>query len=208
MLRRREQDAGFTLLELMLSIAILGILMAAFVGLMFATMTANNETKSRLDGTRAEQISSVYFGRDIQAAQGADGIVTGVAARCGAGTAVLEVRGTSYDPVSLASKVTVVSYVFSTATVDGVTTGVLQRRSCEAAVVAGAVLSADTGKHADGGARTPADGADTGLQSGALRGHHDLGEPDPVAERCRRSVHARRRKEDDMRIHEAQDTCR
>jgi prepilin-type N-terminal cleavage/methylation domain-containing protein len=132
MLRRRDPDAGFTLNELILSIAILGILMAAFVGLMFATMTANNQTKSRLDGTRAEQISSVYFGRDIQAAQGAGGIVTGVAARCGSGSVVLEIRGVSYDPVSLASNVTVVSYVFSTSTADGVTTGLLQRRSCEA----------------------------------------------------------------------------
>jgi prepilin-type N-terminal cleavage/methylation domain-containing protein len=132
MLRLRDKDAGFTLIELLLSIAILGILMAAFVGLMFATMTANNQTKSRLDGTRAEQISSVYFGRDVQAASGADGLVAGGSARCGAGTAVLEVRGTSYDPVTLASRVTVVSYVFSTATVDGVATGVLQRRSCEA----------------------------------------------------------------------------
>jgi prepilin-type N-terminal cleavage/methylation domain-containing protein len=133
MLRHRERDAGFTLLELMLSISILGVLMAAFVGLMFATMTANKQTKSRLDGTRAEQISSVYFGRDIQAAQGATGIRSGVSAGCGAGTAVLEIRGASYDAVSLAPKVTVVSYVFSTTTVNGVTTGVLTRRSCEAA---------------------------------------------------------------------------
>jgi prepilin-type N-terminal cleavage/methylation domain-containing protein len=133
MLRRSERDAGFTLIELCLSIAILGILLAAFVGLMFSTMTADRQTKSRLDGTRAEQISSVYFGRDIQAAEGAaGGIVTGVATRCGSGTAVLEVRGSSYDPVSLASNVTVVSYVFSTATVDGVATGVLRRQSCEA----------------------------------------------------------------------------
>ena len=110
MLRHRERDGGFTLLELMLSISILGVLMAAFVGLMFATLTANKQTKSRLDGTRAEQLSSVYFGRDIQAAQGAaGGIVTGVAARCGSGRVVLEVRGVSYDPGSLTSTVTVVS---------------------------------------------------------------------------------------------------
>ena len=132
MLRRRDQDAGFTLLELILSIAILGVLMAAFVGLMFATMTTNNQTKARLDGTRAEQFSSVYFGRDIQAAEGAGGIRTGVAAGCGTGTAVLEIRGSSYKPADLAPMVTVVSYVFSTATADGVTTGALERRSCEA----------------------------------------------------------------------------
>ncbi len=132
MLRRCKRDAGFTLIELILSIAILGVLMAAFVGLMFATMTTNNQTKSRLDGTRAEQISSVYFGRDVQAAQGANGIRAGVAAGCGAGTAVLEIRGTSYNPDDLAPRVTVVSYVFSTVTADGVTTGELQRRSCEA----------------------------------------------------------------------------
>jgi hypothetical protein len=94
-------------------------------------MTANKQTKSRLDGTRAEQISSVYFGRDIQAAQGANGITAGAPANCGPGTALLEIRGNSYDAGTLAPKVTVVSYVFSTVTAGGVTTGVLQRRGCE-----------------------------------------------------------------------------
>lgn len=134
MLRRTKDDAGFTLFELMLSIAILGILLAALVGLMFATMTADRQTKARLDGTRAEQFSAVYFGRDVQGAQGADGLVANITARCGPGTAVLEVRGRSYDAATLAEKVTVVSYVFSTATVDGVVTGRLERRSCEAPV--------------------------------------------------------------------------
>lgn len=132
MLKRRSQDEGFTLLELLLSIVILGVLMAAFVGLMFATMTTNNQTMSRLDGTRAEQFSSLYFGPDIQAAQGTGGIRAGVAAGCGAGIAVLEIRGTSYNPADLAPLVTVVSYVFSTVSADGVTTGVLERRTCEA----------------------------------------------------------------------------
>ena len=40
--------------------------MAALVGLMFASMTADRQTKSRLDGTRDEQFTAVYFAGDVQ----------------------------------------------------------------------------------------------------------------------------------------------
>jgi prepilin-type N-terminal cleavage/methylation domain-containing protein len=130
MLRHRlQRDSGFTLIEMILSIAILGVIMSALVGLMFASMTADRKTKSRLDGTRDEQFTAVYFAGDVQ---GATNVVAGVSARCGSGTAVIEFRGASYDPATLADKITVVSYVFTTPVVDGVPTGRLERRSCEA----------------------------------------------------------------------------
>lgn len=125
----RRADCGFTLIELLMSITILGILMAALVGVTFASMTADQQTRKRLDGTRDEQFGAVYFAPDVQ---GAIDVKTGVTARCGTGTAVLELRGTSYDPTTLAATVTVVSYVFSTSTVDGTLTGRLERRRCEA----------------------------------------------------------------------------
>jgi prepilin-type N-terminal cleavage/methylation domain-containing protein len=127
--RRLQRESGFTLIEMILSIAILGVVMAALVGLMFASMAADKKTKSRLDGTRDEQFSAVYFAPDVA---GATDVVTATAAGCGSGTAVIELRGASYDPVTLANKVTVVSYVFSAPLVDGVPTGRLERRSCEA----------------------------------------------------------------------------
>jgi prepilin-type N-terminal cleavage/methylation domain-containing protein len=134
MLRQRLRgDSGFTLIELIVSIAILGVVMSALVGLMFASLAADRQTKKRLDGTRDEQFTAVYFAPDVQ---GATEIVTGTAARCGSGTAVLELRGSSYNPATLADRVTVVSYVFTTPNVDGVATGRLERRSCEAAAPA------------------------------------------------------------------------
>lgn len=127
---RIRRDAGFTLIELLISISILGVIVTALVGLMFASLTANRQTSNQLDGTRAEQFSAVYFAPDVQ---GATDIQTNVTARCGSGTALLELRGTSYDPDpgSLADRVVVVDYVFGTATVDGVLTGRLERRYCE-----------------------------------------------------------------------------
>jgi prepilin-type N-terminal cleavage/methylation domain-containing protein len=127
--RRLNRESGFTLIELILSIAILGVIMSALVGLMFASMAADKQTKSRLDGTRDEQFTAVYFAPDVA---GAKDVVTAMPARCGSGTAVIEFRGASYDPVTLEDTVTVVSYVFSTPLVDGVPTGRLERRSCEA----------------------------------------------------------------------------
>jgi prepilin-type N-terminal cleavage/methylation domain-containing protein len=127
--RRRKRDEGFTLIELMLSISILGVLMAALVGLLFATITADSRTKERLDGTRAEQFSAVYFGSDVQ---GATEVAQGQPARCGSGTAVVELRGVTHDPMSLNERVTISSYVFTTAVVDGATVGRLERRTCEA----------------------------------------------------------------------------
>ena len=119
--RRLHRESGFTLIEMVLSIAILGVIMAALVGLMFASMTADRKTKSRLDGTRDEQFSAVYFAGDVQ---GATDIVTGATARCGTGTAVIEFRGAAYDanpgPTYLADRITVVSYVFTTPLVSGV----------------------------------------------------------------------------------------
>jgi prepilin-type N-terminal cleavage/methylation domain-containing protein len=130
------RNDGFTLVELIISIAILGIIMASLTGLLFTTMQANRQTQGRLDGTRDEQFSAVYFAPDVQ---GATDVQSGVAARCGAGIAVLDLRGASYDvnQASLPETVTIVSYVFSITTVDGVLTGRLERRTCEAAAPVG-----------------------------------------------------------------------
>ncbi len=197
MLKRQGRDAGFTLIELLMSIAILGILMSALVGLMFAAMSANNQTKSRLDGTRAEQFSAVYFGRDVQGAQGSDGLVAGVTARCGPGSAVLEIRGVSYDAGTLIQRVTVVSYVFSTTVVDGVVTGELRRRSCEADASPAPTYPLSPIDTKDGGAGTCSGRSDPGVQARPVRTDHDLGRSHLVAAGHRPAVHACRHEEDD-----------
>lgn len=130
--RSSDDDDGFTLVELLVSIAVLGVVMIGLVAVMFGAMKSNVETKTRLDETRDQQLAASFFGPDAQAATS---ILTAVTAGCGTGTAAIEFRGTSYDQTTLAASVTVVSYVFATAVVDNKPVGQLRRQSCEAPTV-------------------------------------------------------------------------
>jgi prepilin-type N-terminal cleavage/methylation domain-containing protein len=132
MLTRRSParaDGGFTLVELIVSIAVLGVVAAGLTALMLGALTTNRQTATRLTESRDIQFATAYLADDVQ---GATSVVSGVTARCGTGTAVLELRGASYTAGSLAARVTVVSYVLQTPTVDGVPTGQLHRLACEA----------------------------------------------------------------------------
>jgi prepilin-type N-terminal cleavage/methylation domain-containing protein len=121
-------DGGFTLVELCVSMALLGIVMVGLTAVMFTALTADRQTATRLDESRDVQFVTAFLADDMQ---GATSVVTGATARCGTGTAALELRGRSFD-AALAEQVTVVSYVLTTATVDGVATGALHRYACVA----------------------------------------------------------------------------
>lgn len=125
-----RRDDGFTLIELLVTITVLGIVMVGLVAVMFGSMKADIDTKVRLDETRDQQFAASYFGPDASAAST---FLSGVTAGCGSGTAMIEFRGISYDPTSLAASVTVVSYIFSTGSADGRPAGQLRRQSCETA---------------------------------------------------------------------------
>jgi prepilin-type N-terminal cleavage/methylation domain-containing protein len=128
-----HDDAGFTLIELIVATAILGIVMVALTTMMFSALTTDSSTAARLDSSRTEQFAATYFADDVQGANAAGGIVVpGVAPCNGTGTPVVEFVSTSFDTTTLATQQTLVGYVVVNTTVNGVAATELHRLSCAA----------------------------------------------------------------------------
>jgi prepilin-type N-terminal cleavage/methylation domain-containing protein len=135
MLRRpgvtARPEAGFTLVELLISIAVLGILIAGVVSAMLAAITTDRSTDVRLSESRDLQLVSSYLSDD---AAGAQSFATAATPRCGTDpSAVVEFRGQSFDASTLARSFVVTSYVLRSATLDGRPTQVLHRLTCASA---------------------------------------------------------------------------
>ena len=126
---RRSED-GFTLIELVISIGILGVVFSAMSLAMFGALRANKETTSRVDLTRDEQFAAAYFGGDVA---GANSMSAGGSAACGAtGTAIAAFSGQSFDDRATSTVTqTWVGYLFKVSTVGSVTSGQLTRLECE-----------------------------------------------------------------------------
>jgi prepilin-type N-terminal cleavage/methylation domain-containing protein len=128
--RSRDAERGFTLIELIMSVAILGLVFGALVSVMFGVLTTNRESRARLDETRDEQFSSAVLSDDVQSMTT---MTVGASARCGSGTSFLEFEGRSFD-ASGVDTITVVSYVASTAGSGAAARGTVTRSACEAAL--------------------------------------------------------------------------
>lgn len=126
-----RRDEGFSLIELIIAIGLLGVVFGVLALVMVTALATNRDTRERLDETRDEQLVAAYFASDVA---GATVVASGAASECGTGTALVELRGASFaagtPPTASRTRAT---YVFSTATVDGVLTGTLVRRFCESA---------------------------------------------------------------------------
>lgn len=141
--RSRPGDDGYTLVELILSIAVLGIVMVALASVMFASLRADRETADRLDASRAQQFAATYLAADAQSARAtADGVVSSGAALCGTGTLLVEFRGSTFDPAAVTSaRVGAVAYVLRNVTAGGVPALELHRLACEAPAGSAAPLT-------------------------------------------------------------------
>ena len=133
---RSPPDDGFTLVEMLISVTILGMLLGALSGTMFVTLRTVAEAATRLDESNDELHATTYFGDDVQ---GAQSVSVGTTPRCGGDpSAVVEFAGQDFaDDSTFATTTTVVSYVLRTvAGPDGTTTRELHRLACAAPTTA------------------------------------------------------------------------
>lgn len=64
-LRRLHQDEGFTLVEMIMTVAILGIISAALLGVVLQYLKTTTDTRARLTESTDQQFISTYWQNDV-----------------------------------------------------------------------------------------------------------------------------------------------
>jgi prepilin-type N-terminal cleavage/methylation domain-containing protein len=100
---RARTEAGFSLVEVLVAVAILGIIMTALSGAVIVGLRSTRDSHTSLDQSNAEQLVTTYVTKDIQAA---DSIKTNGTSSCSGRPIALETT-TRSDPGASASDVTV-----------------------------------------------------------------------------------------------------
>jgi prepilin-type N-terminal cleavage/methylation domain-containing protein len=65
--RLREDDAGFTLVELLMSVVILGIIAVPLAGVVLGYLQNAGATSARMSESHDAQMAAAYFAQDVQA---------------------------------------------------------------------------------------------------------------------------------------------
>lgn len=134
----RDRQSGFTLVELLVSIAVLGIVMSAIATALLVAMKSTAATATTLGESGDLQVAEAYFANDVG---GANSMANTGPPHCGAGTLVIELSGPDFDPATLTPQSRVISYVATTtATPGGSSVTELHRLACVGAGSAAAPL--------------------------------------------------------------------
>lgn len=129
MLSRRAGDEGFTLVELLVAITVLGLVLGAITGISFVAVRTSASANVRLSESNDLLRATTYFADDVR---GAQSVSVATAPHCGPdATAVVEFAGQDFsDDSTLTITTTVVSYVLRTVTGPAGTTTQLHRLAC------------------------------------------------------------------------------
>jgi prepilin-type N-terminal cleavage/methylation domain-containing protein len=63
--RLRREDDGFTLIEMVITVAIIGVIVVALTGVVIGYLRVSNETSTRLKESNDEQFASAYWQQDV-----------------------------------------------------------------------------------------------------------------------------------------------
>ena len=136
-LKLKSDEAGFTLVELLVAIAILGIIIPAIGGALISIIHNTNATSQRLAESHDAQITAAYFANDVQSVAAVTGTDTPGSAsydtacdRAG-DTSLIEFKWWQYDTTGSISSYNLV--VYSTEPVAGSLppAQLLRRRFCQ-----------------------------------------------------------------------------
>lgn len=127
---RPRRDSGFTLVELTVSVAILGIVMTSITVAVLVAMKSTTEANIALEESADLQFASVYYPNDVQ---GSNTMASTGTPRCGTGALVIEFVGQGFA-TDLSPRTRVVSYVTRTSVApNGSQVLTLHRLSCSTA---------------------------------------------------------------------------
>ena len=93
--RDRRPERGFTLVELLVAITILGLIMVAIGAMITTAFRTTTIVRNRLEGSRAPKLVSLYWVPDVE---GARKVQVGVGG-CGNGTPLVTFTWEKHDPV-------------------------------------------------------------------------------------------------------------
>lgn len=98
-MRARRDEAGLTLIELLVAVTLLGIVTVPLSGAMIGGLRTTTEAQDRLSESRSPLFTAAFFAKDAQSAA-VDGISVGPSPACGTGTNVVSFtwteNGTQY----------------------------------------------------------------------------------------------------------------
>jgi prepilin-type N-terminal cleavage/methylation domain-containing protein len=98
-----RDEAGVTLIELVLTLSIMGIVMVALTSALMLGFRTTRDSSTGLDQSNAEQLVNLYLTRDVQ---GADSVQNAVTSTCGNQPVALQAISHS-DPLAASGDVTV-----------------------------------------------------------------------------------------------------
>jgi prepilin-type N-terminal cleavage/methylation domain-containing protein len=102
-------ERGLTLIEVLVTVSLMGFVMAALSGALFVGLRTTEDTRTSLDQSNAEQLITTYVTKDLQAATN---VRTSGTSPCGGQAIVLETT-TRTDPLAVSASNVTVAYSLS-----------------------------------------------------------------------------------------------
>ena len=132
MTRRRHDEAGMTLVEILIVIVIMGVITAAIGAVLIVSIQNTERTRTRMSQSRHSNLITTYLNPDVASAETA---VADTGTLCSGGTNELQLQWTETRPFGNGLPPTVTNYVAAYRVVNSGGEFLLKRWYCEGGTV-------------------------------------------------------------------------